>query len=329
MKNTLNETRMTTAWSRWIPTPGTVIFTLLALAIFLGAQSVGALPANAPLAATASRSTIAYQGRLTHSDGSPVNAKKPMIFRLYNTPSDGTALWEEKWEGQQYAIQVVGGQFHVMLGSLTPIPPSVVNGNEALFLAVAVDGDDEMSPRLQLGSMPYAMQALTVPDKSITTAQIADGAVGTAQIANGTVTKAKLGADVKFTAQTGYQASSTDPPYFTPPGDIKYYDIPGTARTITVDAPSTLVVNAALDLAILGVSGAQVGYMGGGIFVNGTQVGMQAAVSGLYHTRATAATSGVINIEPGTHTIKLMVMSYNNGNQVWNHTGYNYIVFPR
>jgi hypothetical protein len=62
-----------------------------------------------------------------------------------------------------------------------------------------------MSPRLQLGGSPFAIQAsqaLTVPDGSITTAKIADsavtsaklanGSVGTAQIANGSVTSSDI-----------------------------------------------------------------------------------------------------------------------------------------
>ena len=37
--------------------------------------------------------------------------------------------------------------------------------------------DDEMTPRVQLGSVPFAVQALTVPDGSITSPKIATGAV--------------------------------------------------------------------------------------------------------------------------------------------------------
>lgn len=51
-----------------------------------------------------------------------------------------------------------------MLGSLTPIPQTVVTGNPNLFLGITVGTDGEMSPRVQLGSVPFAVQALTVPD---------------------------------------------------------------------------------------------------------------------------------------------------------------------
>jgi hypothetical protein len=56
-----------------------------------------------------------------------------------------------------------------------------------------VGTDDEMQPRVQLGSVPFAVQALTVPDGSITTAKIVDGAV----------TQAKLGSDVSLLPPPG------------------------------------------------------------------------------------------------------------------------------
>ena len=70
-----------------------------------------------------------------------------------------------------------------MLGSLTPIQLSVISNQSALFLGVTVGTDDEMAPRVQLGSVPFAVQALTVPDGSVTTAKIADGAVTQAKLA--------------------------------------------------------------------------------------------------------------------------------------------------
>jgi len=36
------------------------------------------------------------------------------------------------------------------------------------WLGITMGTDDEMQPRVQLGSVPWAMQAATVPDGSIT-----------------------------------------------------------------------------------------------------------------------------------------------------------------
>jgi len=77
---------------------------------------------------------------------------------------------------------VSDGLFNVMLGSLTAIPQSVVAGHDTLWLGITVGTDDEMTPRVQLGSVPFAVQALTVPDGSITTRKIADGAVTTSKL---------------------------------------------------------------------------------------------------------------------------------------------------
>lgn len=181
-------------WQYLIPHPGTLLLSLLLIGGLLWAQSVGALSLGRPLgAATASSTgTIAYQGRLADSAGSPLTGTYNMIFRLYSASAGGTPLWEEQWTGSN-GVRVSDGLFNVMLGSLTQIPQAVVTGQDQLFLGITVGTDDEMAPRVQLGSVPFATQALTVPNSSITTAQIADGAV----------TQAKLGTDVSMVPPDG------------------------------------------------------------------------------------------------------------------------------
>jgi len=168
---------------RLLPAPGNVLFTLLLVAGLLWAQSVGALPLGRPQAAPAAASTgtIAYQGRLADANGNPLTGTYNMIFRLYAVPTGGTPLWEEQWTGSN-GVRVSDGLFNVMLGSLTPIQQSVIAGRDQLWLGITVGTDDEMQPRVQLGSVPFAVQALTVPDGSITTAKIADRAVTQAKL---------------------------------------------------------------------------------------------------------------------------------------------------
>jgi len=88
----------------------------------------------------------------------------------------GVDLWNEPWTGPN-GVQVSDGLFNVMLGSLKPIPQAVITGHDNLFLGITAGTDDEMTPRVQLGSVPFAVQALTIPDGSVTTEKIADGAV--------------------------------------------------------------------------------------------------------------------------------------------------------
>jgi hypothetical protein len=171
--------------SRWLPSPGNVVFTLLLVGALFWAQSAGALSALVPNQQTTSTSTVPYQGRLADTSGSPLTGSYPMVFRLYDASAGGASLWEESWVGSN-SVAVNDGLFNVMLGSITPISQDVFTGADSLWLGISVSSDDEMSPRVQLGTVPYAVQAMTVPDASVTTAKIAAGAV----------TQDKLAADV-------------------------------------------------------------------------------------------------------------------------------------
>ena len=105
-----------------------------------------------------------------------------MVFRLYSQAGGGAPLWEETWTGPN-GVRVSDGLFNVMLGSLNTIPQAVVTGNANLWLGITVGVDSEMAPRIQLGTVPYAMQALTVPDRSITAEKLSDEAVTSGKMA--------------------------------------------------------------------------------------------------------------------------------------------------
>jgi len=178
-----------------LPSPGNVLFTLLIVGGLFWAGSVGAVPLLQT--AASSTNTVAYQGRLADATGNPVTATTPMVFRLYNAATSGVPLWEENWTGPN-SVHVSDGLFNVMLGSLTQIPQSVVTGNSNLWLGITVNADNEMQPRVQLGTVPFAVQALTVPDGSISTAKIADGAVNRSKLSDNALVRTVTDAQARI-----------------------------------------------------------------------------------------------------------------------------------
>jgi hypothetical protein len=179
------------AWAfarKWLlPNPGTlVLMIILALAI-----PALAAPRSAPEAT--STSTISYQGRLADNAGNPLTGYYNLEFRIYDDPVVGTPLWEEFWTGGN-SVQVSDGLFNVMLGSINNTLAAAIEGHDELYLGITVGTDSEMVPRVQLGSVPFAMYAAqaNVSDGSITTAKIADGAVTTPKIADDAVNAGKI-----------------------------------------------------------------------------------------------------------------------------------------
>ncbi len=171
-------------FSKWLPTPGNVIVTLLLISALVWVQSTRAFPLPAPAVASSTYTEpFGYQGRLADAAGLPLTGTYPMVFRLYNAPGAGAyPLWEENWTGSN-SVQVSDGLFNVRLGSLTPIPRTVVTGNNQLWLGISVSADNEMTPRIQLSSVPVSELAKTVPDGSVTSEKIADGTIQTIDLA--------------------------------------------------------------------------------------------------------------------------------------------------
>jgi hypothetical protein len=217
----------------WLPSRGNVLFTtLVALALVYGVPR-NALPAGVLPQSGTSISAIGYQGRLTDTSGVPINSTDvPMTFRLYNVATGGAPLWQEAWP----SVPVTNGLFNVMLGGKTSIPQTVFSTNNDLWLGITIGSDAEMTPRVQLGSVPYAIQALTVTDKSITTAKITDAAVGTGQIADSAVSTAKLMAGAVTQTQAVLGATDLTTSSSTP------QDMPGLNLTMTTVGGKVLVM---------------------------------------------------------------------------------------
>jgi hypothetical protein len=142
--------------------------TIVVVALMLLAQRAWAGPA----ALSATPGVMSYQGYLTDKNGTPINGKRDMTFRLYAQSSGGTALWKEAHTGAKNAVPVTNGLFNVLLGSLNSIESTVWDSPD-LYLEVQV-GNETMTPREQVGRVPYAMaasHALTA-DSATTTTQL-------------------------------------------------------------------------------------------------------------------------------------------------------------
>ena len=95
-----------------------------------------------------------FQGYLTDTDGAPLNGAHAFQAMLYDMAAGGAPLWNES-HGQ---IAVSSGFFVLPLGSLQEFG-GLFEDADALFLAITVDGGDELAPRTPLGSVPWALNA--------------------------------------------------------------------------------------------------------------------------------------------------------------------------
>ena len=96
---------------------------------------------------------INYQGSLADGSGNPVTGVRSIEFLLYNVPAGGTAVWSET-----QSVTITNGIFNVLLGQVNPIPASIFDGS-AVYLALNVAEDGEMTPRTQLVCSGYAFHA--------------------------------------------------------------------------------------------------------------------------------------------------------------------------
>ncbi|THD02509.1 hypothetical protein B1810_14390 [Panacagrimonas perspica] len=119
------------------------------IAFGLGAISVA--DAGVPL-------VIDERGRVVDdSTGKPLSGAHTLTFKLYATPTAGTALLTEA-----YPLTFQDGSFAVPLGSQSQNLVDILRGNAQVWLGVAVDADAEVEPRFLLGSVPYAILASDV-----------------------------------------------------------------------------------------------------------------------------------------------------------------------
>jgi hypothetical protein len=94
-----------------------------------------------------------YQGYLTDVSDQPVSGSHAMSFALYADSTGGTPLWSESYA----SVQVVAGVFNVLLGSVTPLQPSLFTG-AVLWIQTEIEAVD-IQPRRPLVTVAYSFNS--------------------------------------------------------------------------------------------------------------------------------------------------------------------------
>jgi len=115
---------------------------------------VGAIFVPSVTAAEGIPTFITYQGRVTDSLGNPVaDVEHDIVFNIYEDDISSTVLWTSG----TLSGTPTNGLFSAHLG---PIPADVFTSGNQRYIGITVDNDPEMTPRVEITSMPYAYQSL-------------------------------------------------------------------------------------------------------------------------------------------------------------------------
>jgi len=172
---------------------------IVAVLVLLGAA--GALASSIPddVVQGGAPGALNYQGLLLDSSGDPVpDDDYTITFAIYDLETGGTALWDET-----QTASVADGLFNVRLGATDPITPtSWVDGRD-LWLGITLSGESEMTPRQQLVSVPYALNAGDVRGSDIHPNTISVGSYGLVIDAGGNWLGVPISGTIGATGATG------------------------------------------------------------------------------------------------------------------------------
>ena len=175
------------------------LITVAAIALASSAASAAPVPGKVP-----------FTARLSDNSG-PINGNVSLSFGIFDAASGGTADWTESWP----VATASQGLVFVDLGSTTPLDAAVFGGGTK-YLEVTVNGTT-LSPRLPIGSAPYAIHADTADSVgSLTQSAIQErvGGTCTGQAistigADGSVTCTPIPAQTTYSGGNGVAVNGT------------------------------------------------------------------------------------------------------------------------
>ncbi len=186
---------------------------------------------------------ISFQGKVVNADGTNVtNGSYNFDFVLYDdltlgTPSDGV---HDKWHELTKSVTVTNGVFQTNLGSATALPD--FNANPSLYLAVRFNADAAgyMSPRVQMGSVPYALNADKVGGVAASSlVQLGATQSGNINIGSGTLTSGlingqTINTSANFTGTLTVQGASVTVGTSSQAGSLILFDNDTGSETVTL-----------------------------------------------------------------------------------------------
>ena len=118
----------------------------------------------APAAFAAAPGLMSYQGILTDGGGAVVaDGDYSVTFAIYADSVTGNPLWSET-----RTVPVADGLFNEMLGSVNALTAGLFAATPR-WMGMTVENDSEMTPRLKIGSVPWALRA-AVADSALVVA---------------------------------------------------------------------------------------------------------------------------------------------------------------
>lgn len=117
-------------------------------------------------AETVTPKSLYFQGKLTDKNGTPITEAVRVTFSIYNSMAGtGPIMWREV----ETITPQKDGTISVALGSKNPIPASIFDQYNSLFLGVKVGDSPELSPRQRLSSTSYAADSQMLSGMNVIT----------------------------------------------------------------------------------------------------------------------------------------------------------------
>lgn len=112
--------------------------------------------------------TMSFQGTIASGNVTP-NSTPSLTFRIYTSSAGGTAIWQET-----ITTQLTARFFSVILGN-TSSNPLNISFDQQYWIGITVGSGTEMTPRVQLTSAPYALDAARIGGFAVATETPSDG----------------------------------------------------------------------------------------------------------------------------------------------------------